>query len=182
MGKTIDWGFPKGRVAKTLRSILAPGLSDHEVEAYVVCLVSHLLIEDRLNSLLYRWLSQDAPRMGGAEETSKAEDMLWKNIVKTDFAKKYCLVEPFLALHFPSEAAIPWKINDLRNELFHGRATGDATFGGKPLADEEAVEGLFLAAQSAVRHFRKFEELINHPHAVAERWRARLEELGEPLL
>lgn len=182
MTNTTRWGFPKGQVAETLRKILAPDLTDHEVEAIVVCLVAHLLIESRLNNLLHRWLSQDAPRPSGDARAAKAEDSLWNNIVKIDFAKKYSLVEPFFALHFHDDAAAAWKINDLRNHLFHGRAIRDARFAGQPLSDETTVEKIFLAAQSTSMQLRKFEELIDRPHAFAERWRARLEALGEPLL
>lgn len=106
MSETSDWGFPKGSVAQTLRKILYPELTDHEVEAIVVCLMAHLLVENRLNGLLYQWLKQDAPRLS-KDETAKAEDALWKSITKIDFAKKYSLVEPFFAIHFPKEAATP---------------------------------------------------------------------------
>lgn len=182
MADTTRWGVPKGQVAEALRKILAPDLTDHEVEAIIVCLVAHLLIESRLNNLLHRWLSQDAPRPPGDEQAAKAEDSLWKNIVKIDFAKKFSLVEPFFAPHFREEAEAAWRINDLRNHLLHGRAIQDAKFAGRPLSDEKTVEKVFLAAQSTSMQLRKFEELIDRPHAFAERWRARLEALGEPLM
>jgi hypothetical protein len=54
----IDLDFP---LAQTLRKALYPRLSDHEVEAVVVCLISHLLIEEKINEVLYNWLNQDAP-------------------------------------------------------------------------------------------------------------------------
>lgn len=71
-----DWGVPKGSVAKKLRTILYPNLTEHEVEAIVVCLMAHLLIEENLNALLYRWLKQDAPSHVEDEQQSKAEDAL----------------------------------------------------------------------------------------------------------
>jgi hypothetical protein len=115
MAGTTEWGFPKGKVAETLRKILAPDLTDHEVEAIVVCLVAHLMVESRLNNLLHGWLSQDAPRPSGDDErVAKAEDDLWKAIVKIDFVKKFSLVQPFFALRFREEAGAIWKINDLR--------------------------------------------------------------------
>lgn len=181
MAVTTNSGFPKGNVAQTLRKILYPELTDHEVEAIVVCLMAHLLVESRLNGLLYRWLMQDAPKPTEVERASKAEDALWNNIVKMDFSKKYTLVEPFFAPYFPNEAPLPWKINDFRNSLFHGRAIKDAKFDGKSISDEEAVESIFLAAQAVAMQFGKFEEIIDGPHAIAERWRKRLAELGEPL-
>jgi hypothetical protein len=180
MPEATDWGFPKGHVAQTLRKILYPDLTDHQVEAIVVCLMGHLLIENRLNDLLYRWLKQDVPKPSKEEDAAKAEDALWKNIVKLDFAKKYSLIEPFFAVHFPAEAKTPWKINDLRNNVFHGRAIRDAKVEGHAISDEATVEKIFLAVQFASMQFDKFEEMIDDPHAVAEKWRKRWAELGEP--
>src|SRR5437773_2083750 len=105
MSDTTNWGFPKGRVAKTLRSILDPGLTDHQVEAVVVCLMAHLLVENRINEVLYRWLKRDAPAPNDPEQA------LWNSIVKIDFAKKYSLLEPLFAAHFP------------RRHLSHGGST-----------------------------------------------------------
>ena len=48
MANTSSMGFPTGRVAQTLRKILYPELTDHEVEAIIVCLMAHLLIENSL--------------------------------------------------------------------------------------------------------------------------------------
>jgi len=182
MTDSNDWGFPKGRVARTLRSILDPALTDHEVEAIVVCLMAHLLIENRINDLLYRWLKRDAPAPNDPKLAPKADDALWNSIVKIDFAKKYSLVEPFFAAHFPAEASDPWKINDLRNDIFHGGAVRNAKFKGQPISDERTVEAIFLAAQFVSMQLDKFDELIDLPHAHAERWAKRLADLDEPLL
>lgn len=181
MTEVTDLGFPKGRVAKKLRSILYPDLNDHEVEAIVVCLMAHLLVEERLNRVLYRWLKQDAPKPPMDQQIEDADGKLRTAIVKLDFAKKYSLVEPFFAARFPSEAAIPWKINDLRNDIFHGRAIKDAKFNGQPISDEATVEQVFLSAQCACMQLDKFDEIIDTPHALAERWSKRLVELREPL-
>jgi hypothetical protein len=179
---STEWGFPKGRVAKTLRTILDPLLNEHQVEAVVVCLMAHLLVETRINEVLYRWLKRDAPAPNDPNKATKTADALWKAIVKMDFAKKYSLVAPSFAAHFPDEAADVWKINELRNEIFHGRhAVQDAKFKGQPLADEQAVEALFIAAQLVSMQLDKFDEFVDLPHALAERWSTRLRELGEPL-
>ena len=147
MSEVMDERFSKGNVAQALRKILYPEITEHQVEAIVVCLMAHLLIENKLNGLLYRWLRQDAPEWKENKKVSEAEDDLWKNIVKMDFAKKYSLIKPFFAMHFSEEAANVWKINDLRNNIFHGRAIGDAKFDGQPLSEEKTVEKIFLAAQ-----------------------------------
>lgn len=176
MSELTDEGFPKGNVAQTLRKILYPELTEHQVEAIVVCLMAHLLIENKLNGILYRWLRQDAPKLKEEKRVSEAEDHLWENIVKMDFAKKYLLVKPFFAMHFSDEAANVWKINDLRNNIFHGRAIGDAKFEGEPISEEKTVEKIFLAAQVVSMRLDTFEEMIDAPHANADRWRKRLAE------
>jgi hypothetical protein len=60
MANETEWGFPKGRVAKTLRTLLYKDLTDHDIEAIVVCLMSHLLVEDHINTLLYNWFDLPA--------------------------------------------------------------------------------------------------------------------------
>jgi hypothetical protein len=147
---TSEWGFTKGQVAKTLREILYPGLTDHQVEVIVVCLLSHLLVESKLNGLLHRWLMQDAPGSSDRAVTEKAED------TKT-----------------------LWKLNDLRNDLFHGREIGEAKFLGQLISEESTAEQIFLSAQPLSDKFDTFEEMVDAPHALADKWRRRLTELGE---
>ncbi len=181
MTNTSNMGFPTGRVAQSLRKILYPELTDHEVEAIIVYLMAHLLIEDSLNGVVYRWLKQDSPIDPNTTSGSQATDKLWSNIVKMDFAKKYSLTQPFFSVCFPKEEELPWKINELRNTLFHGKAIRDATYKGQLLIEEATVEKIFLDAQAVSRQLTKFEEMVDGQHAAAERWRKRLEELGEPL-
>jgi hypothetical protein len=122
-------------------------------------------------------LKQDAPGWKEEKKVSEAEDDLWKNILKIDFAKKYSLVEPFFAMHFSKEATNVWKINELRNNIFHERAIADAKFESRPLSEEKTVERIFVAAQDVSLQLDKFAEMIDVPHANAERWRKRLSEL-----
>ena len=61
MSDKTESGFPIGTVAQTLRKILYPALTEHQVEAIMVLLMSHLLIEQKINHVLYDWLKQDAP-------------------------------------------------------------------------------------------------------------------------
>lgn len=180
MAETTDWGFPKGLVAQTIRKILSPQLTDHEVEAIVVCLLAHLLVEYKLNRVLYQWLRQDAPVSSKDEGAAKAEDELLEHIVKMDFVKKWKFVKPFFEIRFPRDAKQPWKLNDLRNHIFHGRPIKDAKFYDQPISDEKTVENILLTAQRLSENFDKFEEMVDAPHARAERWRKHLEKLGEP--
>jgi hypothetical protein len=181
MNESTDWGFPKGNVAGTLRKILDPELTDHEVEAIVVCLLAHLLIEGTIDNVLYRWLKQDCPESNDVGVNARAHDSLWKSILNIGFAKKFSLVEPFFAAHFPEGAANVRKINNLRNQIFHGKAIKEARFEGQSISDEKTVENLFLCAQFTSMQLDKFEEMIDSPHALAEKWSKRLKELGEPL-
>lgn len=176
MAEKTAWGFPKGQVAPTLRKILSPQLTDHEVEAIVVCLLAHLLVEYKLNRVLYQWLRQDAPISSKEEGATKAEDELLEHIIKMDFVKKWKFVEPFFEIRFPNDAKQPWKLNDLRNDIFHGRSIKDAQFSGQPISDENTVENIFLAAQRLSEIFDKFEEMVDAPHARLE----KLEKLHKP--
>jgi hypothetical protein len=172
--------FPgSGSLAQRLRKILYPELTDHEGEAIVVCLLAHLLVENSLNEILYRWLRLDAPDWGDAARTKDAQEKLWKSITKLDFAKKYSLIEPFFALQFPKIAPLPWAINDLRNNIFHGRAIKETKFNGMSISDDAAVERIFISAQETAMSLVKLEELLRTRHDHADRWRTRLEELGE---
>ena len=123
MKNETDWGFPKGRVAKTLRTLLYKDLSDHDVEAIVVSLLSHLLVEDHVNTLIYNWLLPDLPTKStdSKEDDDKhaktMKDHIWKSITKLQFGHKYGFIEPVLSYWFPKEAADVWKINELRAGL-----------------------------------------------------------------
>lgn len=181
MAEETPNGFPRGRVAETLRKILSPELNQHGAEAVTVCLLSHLLVEREINKLLFNWLKLDGPRKSEAAPSDAAEEALWKNIVKMPFAQKFALVEPHLKLFFPKEAADVWKLNDLRNDIFHGRAVEDAKFDGTPISDEATVEKIFLCAQYVAMRVAELWELIDSPHAIAEKWKKRLEGLGQPL-
>jgi len=162
MPTTTKFGFPKGRVAQTLRKILYPDLTEHEDEAIVVCLMTHLLLEDRINGLIFRsHVQQDAPQPPEGQKPSKTSDAFWEILVKMGFAKKYDRVEPFFAQLFPQEAKIVWKINHLRNTIFHGHAVKEAEFNSNRISDEETVENIFLSGQfaaNATRQVRRDDE------------------------
>jgi hypothetical protein len=180
MADKTEWGVPRGSVAKRLREILYPNLTEHQVEAIAVCLLAHLLVEQKLNELLYRWLMSDAPGLvREAEKRSNAEDALWMNIVKIDFAKKYSLVEPFFAAHFRKEAETVWEINELRNKIFYERASiENAKFEGQSISEEYTVDNLLQAAQAISTKFGKFEEMVDVRHEMLERLGKALSDPG----
>lgn len=181
MTEETKHGFPIGKVAATLRKILSPDLNAHGVEAVTVCLLSHLLVERSINQTLYAWLKLDAPLNADEAAKEKADEALWNSIVKMDFAKKFSLLDPHFSLLFDGLGKRVWAINQLRNDIFHGRAIGNAKFNGKPIFEEETVEDIFMWAQEISMQMDKFFELVERPHAIADRWEAKLKKLGEPL-
>jgi hypothetical protein len=175
MADTTSSDFPKGRVAETLRKILYPDLTDHDVEAIVVCLMSHLLVEDRLNGLLYRSRLKYGPQPE-PELASKAEDAMWKGIQDMGFAKKYELVYPLFSKLFPNEAKAIWEIKDIRNDIFHGRAIRNAKFNRQAISEEATVERIFTDAQFGSMQLDKFEEMMDGPYEIAESWKNVIKE------
>ena len=81
---------------------------------------------------------------------------------------------PVFSELFPNEAKAIWKINDLRNTIFHGRAIKDATFDGQAISEEATVETIFRTAQFASMQLGKFEEMMDGPYVVAENWKKRI--------
>ena len=159
-----------------MRKILYPALTAHDAEAIVVCLMAHLLIEKKVNELLYQWLNQDAPDWKESNKISKARDGLWKAIIDMSFYAKYSLIRSFFSLHFPKQSEDVLKINDLRNAIFHGKAIADAKFRGKPISDEKTLESLFVATQDISMRLDKFKELIDVRHAIADRLHTKLDQ------
>ncbi|MBU2505100.1 MAG: hypothetical protein KKB89_04810, partial [Candidatus Omnitrophica bacterium] len=52
-------GLSKKQIAKGLRQILYPDLTDTDVENISICLLCHFLIETRINNIFYGWLNYD---------------------------------------------------------------------------------------------------------------------------
>ena|SRR6187549_3749910 len=118
--------------------------------------------------------------IGNAKALNEAEDALWNQIVKMNFSQKYKLIEPFCATSFSKDAvADPWKINELRNDLFHGRAIKEAQFKKKSICDESTVHDIFVAAQSTTRNLRQFEEILDASHALGDGLKDRFEQLNK---
>jgi len=169
-----DWGVPTGSVAKKLRTILYPDFTDHQVETIIVCLMAHLLIEQNLNGLLYRWLNKNDPPL--------AEAALWDKIVKDKFSNKFKPVSKFMTGRLPKEKKTIKEINKLRNYICHGSPIEQAEFEGKPLSKESTVERIFLAAQDVSLRFGRFEEVLDSYQPFDEPWKKYFIKFGKSLL
>ena len=110
---------------------------------------------------------------------SQAEDKLWKTIAGLTFNTKLSLLKPFLGIDFQRAVENIEEINALRNRVFHGREIENAKFKGKSIAEEMTIEKIFLAAQEVILNLAKFEEIIDLPHAYAERDAKRLLKLEQ---
>ena len=174
-------GLSKKQIAKGLRQILYPDLDDVDVENISICLLCHLLIENRINGILYRWLEYDLPFTDKMHE-GKIKDALWKKIIGMNFATKYSIIDPSFSAFFKRPAETVWKVNDLRNDIFHGKALKDAKFKGKSINAEGTIEELFTSAQEIVSYLADFNEMLDSRRALAEKWARRLKKLGQPLL
>jgi hypothetical protein len=187
---TTPFGFPGGRVAKTLREILNRDLKDHDVEVISVVLFGHLLIEHRINQVLYSLIAHDLPRGGGAADldgkemedaNQEMEDGVWRKLTRMQLARKLDLLEPPLKFWYPEILQMIREIIEVRNAIAHGKDPEKVLFKGLSIWTEEGIEKFFIAVQSVSWELPRFAEQIDAPRAAAERWAKRLRELGEPL-
>ncbi len=84
-------GFPTGKVAQSIRKIISPSLSKHDVESITIVLVSHLMIEERINGLIIKWLTDHLPKMGsmnkkGVPVNDVAREEIEEYVKKMDFS------------------------------------------------------------------------------------------------
>jgi len=86
-------GFPIGKVAQSIRKVISPKFSNHDVESITIILVSHLMIEREINALLLKWMTGHLPEMSTKTKNDisvndLALEELEKVINKLDFEKK----------------------------------------------------------------------------------------------
>lgn len=127
------------------------------------------------------WLKYDLPFKDKMNET-EIKNELWKNIIKMSFATKYSMIYPSFSVWFKKDSEAVWKINDLRNAIFHGRALKDAKYEKESINVEGIINKLFISAQEVATRLDDFDELIDSRRAISEKWAKRLEKLGQPLL
>jgi len=144
------WGFPKGRVAKTLRQILDHELTDRDVEAMAVVLFSHLLVESCLNRVVYHIIGHDLPRMGyGIKEEDKEtvdkqnadlEEDVRKMVCSMRFQTKLDLIKPSLKMWYPDMYSHITEINKVRNAIVHAKESKNVKFRRLSIWSEEGIE------------------------------------------
>jgi hypothetical protein len=186
------WGFPRGKVAKTLRSVLSKEFTDDDINTIAVVLMSHSLIEAAIERLLYLVLDSEFPHYGrglNAEETKKFEDLntkmeesLSKRIQNMSFWQKFSLIKPYLEIWYPYLVEKIEKINPVRNKIAHLEKIHDLKFEEKLIWSEEGLEEFFVSTQCVAKEIDKLWEMIDDKHALYEKCAKRLRELGESLI
>lgn len=159
-GKTTS-GYPIGRVANSIRKELYPDLTNHEVEAVTIILLYHLIIENKINNLLYKC-------MGKIEASLLNNDLLeevkGKVIEEISFSKKIRLIKPLaIKLWGKEHASILsdyYKINNIRNDIFHRMKIKEVSLDGKLLKTEEGIEYFIDLAHSRSMNVDDLAELI----------------------
>lgn len=160
-----------GTVSKSLRKVLHSELSDHDVECISIVLICHLMIENRINKLLYNWMADSIPYMGSTGDqdavlhNESVKKQVENNIVKRlNFAKKVQLIEP-LATALWREAGKGilneiYEINNIRNDIFHNLKIKEVKFKGKLLTLEEGIEAFVDIAHQRLLTIDDLIELI----------------------
>jgi hypothetical protein len=163
-------GFPIGRVAQTIRKIISPSFSVHDVESVTVVLVSHLIIEERINGLIIKWLTDHLPKMGsknrnGVPVNDAARTEIEEYVNKLDFSKKLSLIKPLGTLLWgdDSEAIFKdfYKINQARVDIAHRLDLKTVKFDNYSLGTEAGVEKFLDLAQGRLLNVSDLEELID---------------------
>jgi len=154
-------GYPIGRVANSIRKELYPDLTSHEVEAITIILLYHLIIENKINTLLYKC-------MGKIESNLLNDDLLnevkGKVIEEITFSKKIKLIKPLAQKLWGKEHASIlsdfYKVNDIRNNIFHRMKIKEVSIDGKLLKTEEGIEYFIDLAHSRSMNIDDLAELV----------------------
>ena len=163
-------GFPIGRVAQSIRRIISPSFSSHDVECITVVLVSHLMIEKRINALIIKWLTNHLPKMSnknkhGDSVNDVAREELDKYINKLDFVKKLQLIKPLGTLLWGDDGKDIfkdiYKINNARVEIAHRLDIKTIKIDNLSLASETGVERFLDLAQQRLLNISDLIELID---------------------
>lgn len=170
MKEESSLGFPIGKVAQSIRRIISPSLSNHDVECITVVLVSHLMIEERINALITKWLTNHLPKMSsknkrGVSVNDVAREELAKYIDKLDFVKKLKLIKPLGTLLWGDDSKDIfddiYTINNARIEIAHRLDIKKVKIGNLSLATEAGAERFLDLAQQRLQNISDLIELID---------------------
>ncbi|MDP8288407.1 MAG: hypothetical protein RAP03_17165 [Candidatus Electryonea clarkiae] len=170
MIKESSLGFPIGRVAKSIREVIGPSLSNHDVECISIVLVSHLMIEERINSLIVIWLTKHLPEMSsenkqGVPVNDVAMNEIAKYVDKLDFVKKLDFIKPLGTLLWGDDSKDIFKdffkINNARIEIAHRLDIKSIKIGSKSLNTETGIEKFLDLAQQRLLNVSDLIELID---------------------
>ena len=170
MAEESKLGFEKGAVAKSLRKILFRDLTDQEVESISVVLICHLMIEERLNRLIYKWMSKPIPLMGREDKQKETilndgvREDVYKNIEGLNFTRKVSLIRPLAKALWDEDGKEIvdeiLEINTVRNRLFHKLMIKDLKFKDQFISTEDGLETFVEVAQRKLIHIDDLIELI----------------------
>ena len=185
-GEETELGFTRGKVARELRQALYKDFTEKEVETIAVVLLSHLLVEDGLDKVIFTLLSYDLPLFGSTERDNKINDemnnAIWQNIQRMSFIRKLEMIKPALERFTEGFSKMLSDINRVRNDIFHGRISKNSViFKRRSIWDENGIEKYFESCQDAYGRLLAFYSMIDSNRAVREKWAEKLKKLEEPL-
>jgi len=163
-------GFPTGKIAQSIRKVISPQFSNHDVESITIILVSHLMIERKINELLLKWMTGHLPEMGiKTKNDIPVNDLaiteLEKVINKLDFVKKLDLIKPLGILLWGDDSKAIFsdfhKINDIRVEVAHRLNFEKIKIENLSISSEEGVERFLDLAQQRLLNISDLIELID---------------------
>jgi hypothetical protein len=168
--KETKWGFPKGKVASTLKNILSKEFTNKDIDTIAVVLMLRSMVELSIERVLFLMLNYEYPHYGkgmNPKETQKykilnekMEDELWKVIVGMNFHVKLSLIEPCLKVWYPGFEKTIKEINRVRNKIAHLNKLKSLKFKNKLIWSEEGIEEFFVTAQITTKEINKFCERI----------------------
>ena len=158
-------------VSKSLRKVLHSELSDHDVECISIVLICHLMIENRINKLLYNWMADSIPYMGSTGDqdavlnNESVKKQVEDNIVKKlNFSKKVQLIKPLATALWKEEGdgilKEIYEINDIRNGIFHYLKVKEVKFKDKLLTSEGGIEAFVDIIHQTLLNIDDLIELI----------------------
>ena len=164
-------GFPVGKIAQSIRKVISPQFSNHDVESITIILVSHLMIERKINELLLKWMAGHFPKMSikikkNIPVNNLAIIELEKVINKLDFVKKLNLIKPLGILLWGDDSEDIfkdfYKINDIRVEVAHRLNFEKIKIKNLSNSSEEGVEQFLNLAQQRLLNISDLMELIDN--------------------